>query len=88
MAHKVIENNREIYIIYEDIITLDDFNDDKVLECLDSNKNVTIELKNVTDVESSDGLAGLFFIGKYLPNVTFKGFSDDYKKSIDYRENL
>lgn len=88
MAHKIIENNREIYVIFEDVIEIEDFNDYNVLESVYSNKDVTIDISNVSSVKTTDCLAGLYIIGKEYPNVKFKGFSEDYKKSIDYRMNL
>jgi len=88
MSHKIIENNREIYIIFEEIIDVEDFNDSHLLDSIVSNKNVTIELKNIIKNKCQDGLAGLYIIGKEYPNVQFKGFSEDYKKSLDKLINL
>ena len=88
MAHKIIENNKEIYIIFEGLIEDKDFWDHHIMECLDSGKNVTIELVNVTGNTCPDCLNGLYIIAKDLDNVVLKGFSEDYKKSIDYRLSL
>lgn len=88
MSHKIIENNKEIYIIFEGVIEVEDFNDSHLLDSINSNKNVTIELKNITENKCQDGLAGLYFIGMECPNVVLKGFSEDYKKSLDKLINL
>jgi len=83
VTHKIIENNREIYIIFEGIVDSNDFCDHHILECFDTNKNVTLELKNITSNTCIDGLAGLYIIAKDLNNVTLKGFSKEFEKTID-----
>lgn len=88
MAHKIIENSREIYIIFEGVIEVEDFNDSHLLDSINSNKNVTIELKDVTSVTCTDCLAGLYLIGKQAENVTLKGFSKEYENTIDKLLNL
>lgn len=88
MVHKIIENNKEIYIIFEGIIEVEDFNDSHILDSINSNKNVTIELKNITENKCQDGLAGLYLIGRECPNVILKGFSKEYEYSIDNLLNL
>lgn len=47
MAHKIIENDREAYIIFEDDVNSEDASDYRILEILDKNIKKTIDISKV-----------------------------------------
>lgn len=49
MTHKIIENNREAYIIFEGNVDVDDASDYHILELFDKNIKITVDISKIID---------------------------------------
>ena len=78
MAHKIIENDKEAYIIFEGNIDANDASDYHILELFDKNIKITLDISKVLCYnEFVEGFKELF-IQYHLEhnNVTIKGSSN------------
>ena len=84
MSISIIENDREAYIKFSDVITPEDISNYRILEIYEGNKPVTVMMDSVIWSNANcESLVGIVLLSENYDNVKIKGLKEEYKNAID-----
>lgn len=84
MAVQIIENDKEVYLTFSNVIMPEDIASSRMFHILSSDKPLTIVLDNaVWSEQYKDLFVGIVMLGEFSENVKIKGLKEEYKNSLD-----